>query len=159
MLVYFFLINHVRLSRFNNNTRLGAQWRSTAVGLIPGFLIIATLASGNEIEAVLGAGWLWLWLALQIRQWWVPYLFGQTALHRDFRWYVAGGYDKTIRLLPERVGRPSSDLQHLILQVLTLLAAMAVSVAAADQRRNFLFVCFAMGRFAARGGATGWGTS
>jgi hypothetical protein len=81
MLVYFFLINHVRLSRFNNITRLGTQWRSTAVGLIPGILIIATLASSNELKAVLGAGWLWLWFALQIRQWWVPYLLGQTALH------------------------------------------------------------------------------
>jgi hypothetical protein len=131
MLVYFFLVNHVRLPRFNNITRLGTQWRSTAVGLIPGMLIIATLDSSNGLEAVLGAGWLWLWFALQIRQWWVPYLFGQTALHRDFRWYVAGGYDKTIRLLPERVGRPSLDLQHLILQFLTLLAATAVSVAAA----------------------------
>ena len=130
MLVYFFLINHVPLSRFNNITRLGTQWRSTAVGLIPGILIIATLASSNELKAVLGVGWLWLWFALQIRQWWVPYLFGQTALHRDFRWYVAGGYDKTIRLLPERVGRPSPDLQHLILQILTLVAATAVSVAA-----------------------------
>ena len=130
MLVYFFLINHVRLSRFNNITRLGTQWRSTAVGLVPGMLIIATLASSKGLEVVLGAGWLWLWFALQIRQWWVPYLFGQTALHRDFRWYVAGGYDKTIRLLPERVGRPSPDLQHLILQFLTLLAATAVSAAA-----------------------------
>lgn len=130
MLVYFFLINHVRLSRFNNITRLGTQWRSTAVGLVPGMLIIATLASSKGLEVVLGAGWLWLWFAVQIRQWWVPYLFGQTVLHRDFRWYVAGGYDKTIRLLPERVGRPSPDLQHLILQFLTLLAATAVSAAA-----------------------------
>jgi len=130
MLVYFFLINHVRLYLFNNIIRLGAQWRSTAVGLIPGILVIATLASSKP-KAALGAGWLWLWLALQIRQWWVPYLFGQTALHRDFRWYVAGGYDKTIRLLPARVGRPSPDLQHLILQILTLLSATAVSVVAA----------------------------
>jgi hypothetical protein len=130
MLVYFFLINHVRLSRFNNITRLATQWRSTAVGLIPGILVIATLASSNKLESAIGAGWLWLWFALQIRQWWVPYLFGQTALHRDFRWYVAGGYHRTIGLLPERVGRPSPDVQHLILQILTLLAATAVSVAA-----------------------------
>jgi hypothetical protein len=130
MLVYFFLINHVRLSRFNNLTLPGTQWRSTAVGWIPGILVIATLASSNKLAAALGAGWLWLWFALQIRQWWVPYLFGQTALHRDFRWYAAGGYDKTSRFLPERVGRPSPDLQHLVLQILTLLAATAVSVAA-----------------------------
>jgi hypothetical protein len=130
MLVYFFVINHVRLSRFNNITRLGTQWRSTAVGLIPGILIIASLASSNKLKAAFGAGWLWLWFVLQIRQWWVPYLFGQTALHRDFLWYVAGGYDKTIRVLPERAGRPSPDLQHLILQILTLLTATAVSVVA-----------------------------
>jgi len=130
MLVYFFLINHLRLSPFNNITRLGTQWRSTVVGLIPGLLVIATLGSSNRLKTTLGAGWLWLWFALQIRQWWVPYLFGQTVLHRDFRWYVAGGYDKTSRLLPQRVGRPSPDLQHLILQILTLFSATAVSIVA-----------------------------
>ena len=66
MSVYFFLINHVRLSPFNNITRLGAQWRSTAVGVIPAILVIATLASRNKLNAALGAGWLWLWFGLQI---------------------------------------------------------------------------------------------
>jgi len=130
MLIYFFLINHVRLHRFNHLTGLGAQWRSTAVGLVPGTLVLACLASANQRGAALGGCWLWLWFALQIRQWWVPYLLGETALHRDFRWYVAGGYDRTIRLLPQRVGRPTPDLQHLLLQILTLLAATAVSLVA-----------------------------
>jgi hypothetical protein len=130
MLVYFALSNHVPLSRFNNLTRPGAQWRSTAVGLIPGALVLACLARGSELEVALGAGWLWLWLLLQIRQWWIPYLLGETVLHRDLRWYVAGGYDKTIRVLPQRVGRPSPDLQHLVLQMLTLLAATATTLAA-----------------------------
>jgi hypothetical protein len=75
MLVYFFLINHLRLSPFNNITRLGTQWRSTVVGLIPGLLVIATLGSSNRLKTTLGAGWLWLWFVLQILT-----LFSATAV-------------------------------------------------------------------------------
>ena len=134
MLVYFFAINHVRMYRFNNLAHLATQWRSTAVGLIPGLLVLAGLAAGNQIEVALGAGWLWLWLGLQVRQWWIPYLLGESSLHRDFRWYAAGGYEKTLKVLPERGGRPTPDLQHLLLQILTLLAATATTLAAMGNR-------------------------
>jgi hypothetical protein len=130
MLVYFILTNHVRLARLNHLTHVTSQWRSTLVGVLPGVLVLAGVASGGRTGAALGAGWLWLWFVLQVRQWWVPYLFGETALHRDFGWYAAGGYDKTIRILPAREGRPTPDLQHLILQSLTLCAAVATTLVA-----------------------------
>ena len=71
----------------------------------------------------------YVWLALQIRQWWIPYLFGPTALHRDFGWYFANGYDRTIKILPEIDDRLIPDAQHLVLQALSLIVAMAATVA------------------------------
>jgi hypothetical protein len=133
MLVYFTLVNHVPLAPFNNLTAAGAQWRSTAVGVIGGGLVLLALASGSQVAVVFAAGWLWLWFALQLRQWWVPYLFGATAVHRDFGWYSAGGYDRTVRAVPLRAGRPNPDLQHLLLQILTVLAASLTSLSAGQQ--------------------------
>jgi hypothetical protein len=55
---------------------------------------------------------------------WIPYLFGPTPLHWDFRWYVEHGYTETLRILPRRGARPTPDLQHMILQMLSLSAAV-----------------------------------
>jgi hypothetical protein len=71
----------------------------------------------------------YVWLALQIRQWWIPYLFGPTALHRDFGWYFANGCDRITKILPEIDDRPIPDAQHLVLQTLSLIVAMAATVA------------------------------
>ena len=130
MLLYFFLTHHVPLGCLNNltNPATQAQWRSTAAGVIPGVLVLACLEYGNRVAVVLGAVWLWLWFGLQVRQWWVPYLFGETALHGDFSWYRAGGYDRTARILPARGGRPTPDLQHMLLQALTLSAALVTTL-------------------------------
>lgn len=130
MLAYFLLTNHVRLGRLNNLSHPMAQWRSTAVGLLPGALVLAGVASGKRLAIVLGACWLWLWFALQVRQWWIPYLFGRTPFHRNFRWYAEGGYHRTLSLLPIKGERPRPDLQHLLLQILTLSAAVLTTLAA-----------------------------
>ena len=58
-----------------------------------------------------------LWLLLQIRQWWLPYLFGPTFLHENFAWYFQHGYAETIKVLAVAEGRPTPDLQHNVLQV------------------------------------------
>lgn len=130
MLLYFTLINHVALPPLNNLRAHGPQWRSTLVGVLPGVLVLVALARGSELAVLLAASWLWVWLALQIRQWWVPYLFGSTALHRDLGWYAAGGYDRTARVLPRAAHRPAPDLQHLVLEALSLLAAVATTLTA-----------------------------
>jgi hypothetical protein len=78
---------------------------------------------------VVGTVHSYVWLALQIRQWWIPYLFGPTHLHRDFQWYVAQGYDRTIKILPAVEDRPAPDAQHLVLQALSLVVAIAATVA------------------------------
>ena len=71
-----------------------------------------------------GAVWTIIWFLLQVRQWWLPYLCGPTPFHRGFGWYVAHGYTETLRILPRRGARPTPDLQHMTLQMLSLVAAV-----------------------------------
>jgi hypothetical protein len=82
--------------------------------------LVAQIALGSGVGAV----WTVVWFLLQLRQWWLPYLFGPTLLHSDFRWYVEHGYTETLRILPRRSTRPTPDLQHMTLQILSLSAAV-----------------------------------
>jgi hypothetical protein len=124
MLGYFAIDNHVPLYPWNNLTEAGPQWRSTLAGLLPGLLTIWALARGSLWGTVLGAGWTVVWLLLQLRQWWLPYVLGPTPLHHDFRWYWEGGYARTLQLLPPRGSRPVPDVEHLVLQLCSLAAAL-----------------------------------
>jgi hypothetical protein len=132
MLTYFALVNHVSLRPWNNLSATRPQLRSTMVGLVPALLVIIALLRGQGLT--LASVWLWVWLLLQIRQWWVPYWLGPTRLHKSFEWYSAGGYDHTLRFLHPPAGRPAPDWQHVVLQALTLLAAVAVTLQAAGSR-------------------------
>jgi hypothetical protein len=78
---------------------------------------------------LVGTVYAYVWLLLQIRQWWIPYLFGPTALHADFGWYYEHGYTETLKVLPPIGDRPIPDLQHMTLQLLSLVVVIAASVA------------------------------
>ncbi|MGZ3271901.1 MAG: hypothetical protein ACXU71_13130 [Croceibacterium sp.] len=114
MLAYFVVDNHVDLYPWNNLTT--SQLPSTLAALIPFGVYATAFALGVRWLMLVGTVHSYVWLALQIRQWWIPYLFGPTALHRDFGWYFANGYDRTIKILPEIDDRPIPDAQHLVLQ-------------------------------------------
>jgi hypothetical protein len=129
MMAYFAVVNHVSLRPWNSLSCGRAQLPSTSVGLIPAALVVLGLLYQRGLA--LAAGWLWVWLLLQLWQWWLPYFLGATPLHRDLRWYAAGGYDRTLCFLRRKVGRPTPDCQHVVLQALTLLAAVAVTLRAA----------------------------
>jgi hypothetical protein len=77
-----------------------------ARGRNPFGIYAAAFAVGHWWLMVIGAVHSYVWLALQLRQWWIPYLLGPTALHRDFEWYYAHGYDRTIKILPNVDNRP-----------------------------------------------------
>jgi hypothetical protein len=95
MLAYFVVDNHVDLYPWNNLTT--SQLPSTLAALIPFGVYATAFALGVRWLMLVGTVHSYVWLALQIRQWWIPYLFGPTALHRDFGWYFANGYDRTTR--------------------------------------------------------------
>lgn len=129
MLTYFIVTNHVDLSPWNNLGVAGPQLASTLSGVIP-FAIIATVfAIRIPWLMLVGMIYAWVWLLLQIQQWWIPYVFGETRLHRSFVWYVEGGYNETVSLLPEIAGRPVPDAQHLVLELLSLLVVITTTTA------------------------------
>jgi hypothetical protein len=92
---------------------------------------------------LVGTVYTYVWLLLQIRQWWIPYLLGPTALHRDLAWYYQHGYAETVKVLPPIGDRPTPDLQHLVLQLLSLLVVVAATIACyrswKDRNRSRLF--------------------
>jgi hypothetical protein len=129
MLVYFVVTNHVDLYPWNNLDAAGNQWPSTLVGLIPFSIYAVAFAVGIRWLMLVGMVHSYIWLALQIRQWWVPYLFGATPLHRDLSWYAAGGYTETLRILPLIGDRPAPDAQHLVLELISLGVVLVTTVA------------------------------
>jgi hypothetical protein len=124
MLIYFAVDNHVPLHPWNNLAQAGTQWPSTLAGWLPGLFTLWALWRRVRWAIGVGAVWTIIWFLLQVRQWWLPYLCGPTPLHRDFGWYVAHGYTETLRILPRRGARPTPDLQHMTLQMLSLIAAV-----------------------------------
>ena len=136
LLIYFIATNHVDLAPFNNLAAAGSQLPSTLIAVIPfGMVLLGLrLEKGRWIYA----GWIWsmVWLLLQIRQWWLPYLFGPTFLHENFAWYFQHGYAETIKLVPLIDRRPTPDLQHNILQVLSLGVVLTLWAKVRTQSRS-----------------------
>jgi hypothetical protein len=102
---------------------------STLVAAIPFGFYEAAFACGLRWMMIVGTVHSYVWLALQIRQWWIPYLFGSTWLHSDFEWYCAHGYDRTISILSRIGDRQVPDAQHLVLQTLSLFVVIATTAA------------------------------
>ncbi|ACZ40584.1 hypothetical protein [Sphaerobacter thermophilus] len=136
MLTYFAITNHVDLAPWNNLEAAGPQLASTLSGVIPFSIIALGFALRIPLLMLVGTVYSYVWLLLQIRQWWIPYLFGSTPLHRAFDWYTAHGYDQTVRFLPVIEGRPVPDAQHVVLELLSLLVVIVTTVAYVRLRRE-----------------------
>jgi hypothetical protein len=126
LLIYFILTNHVDLRPLNNLTAAGIQLPSTLMAVLPFSLVLFGLAQNRRAWIYLGWIWSMVWLALQIRQWWVPYFFGPTFIHENFAWYFQHGYTETLKILPIAQSRPTPDLQHNILQLLSLAVVLTL---------------------------------
>ena len=133
MLIYFIIDNHIDLYPWNN--LITPQLPSTLSAVIPFTVYAVGFALGIRGLMLVGTVHSYVWLALQIRQWWIPYLLGRTAVHREFDWYVAHGYDRTIRLLPRIADHPTPDAQHLVLQVLSIVVVICATGALVRSRR------------------------
>ena len=51
-----------------------------------------------------------------------------TPLHRDFSWYYEHGYTETLKALPPIGDHPVPDLQHIFLQLLSLVVAVTATI-------------------------------
>jgi hypothetical protein len=67
-----------------------------------------------------GAAYYFILFAVECATWWAPYFFGATQKWLDIYTRV---HSKTITILPRRGHNPAPNLEHLILMVLTLVAA------------------------------------
>lgn len=136
MLAYFVVTNHVPLYPWNNLDEAGSQWLSTLNALIPFGIYAAGFALGRHWPMLIGVVHSYIWVLLQIRQWWIPYLFGETPLHSSFGWYVEHGYDDTVSILPAIGSRPVPDAQHLVLELLSLVVVVTMTTAFVKHRRQ-----------------------
>ena len=136
LLIYFTVTNHIDLQPLNNLTAAGSQVPSTLMAVLPFSFVLLGLAQDRPRWVYLGWIWSMVWLALQVRQWWVPYFFGPTLLHENFAWYFQHGYTETLRILPVAVGRPTPDLQHNILQLLSLAVVLTLWTDVRERRRS-----------------------
>ena len=136
LLAYFIATNHIDLAPLNNLSAAGSQLPSTLMAVIPFGLVLLGLRLNKAWWIY--AGWIWsmLWLLLQIRQWWLPYLFGPTFLHENFAWYFQHGYTETIKVLAVAEGRPTPDLQHNVLQLISLGVVLTLWSKVRDQSRS-----------------------
>lgn len=99
-------------------------------GVIPFGLAALTIVLVPRVWLVLfWTGYAFVWLALQVFTWWIPYLFGGSAEH----W---SGYADTLSVLPTLDGRPGPDVQHLVLQVLSLAMAVMLTILTSRLWRN-----------------------
>lgn len=130
MLAWFVVTNHVDLFPLNDLSRQGDQLSSTLSGFIPfGLALLSVSVFPNVWLILFWTGYAYVWLALQSFTWWVPYLLGPPAEHRS-------EYANTIRILPAVDGRFGPDLQHLVLEVLSLAMAVALTVLTIHLLRN-----------------------
>lgn len=126
MLLYFSVTNHVDLYPLNNLAEAGSQWPSTLAGLIQFGLFVGLLLTKRRLAALTALVISAVWLALQFRQWYLPYLFNLGPTD----WFFDHGYSKTIKVLPPIDGHPvTPDLQHNILQLLSLVVLVTAVLA------------------------------
>lgn len=134
MVAYSIVTNHVNLYPWNN--LLESQLVNTLTSVVP--FTIYIMAFSLQIRWLMSIGvvhsFIWLWL--QLYQWWLPYLFGPTALHQDFSWYFENGYSETVRFLPSLGQRPTPDAQHVVLELLSVVMAVTMTVAYLKTRRS-----------------------
>lgn len=130
MMIYFIVDNHVSFFPWNNLAEAGDQLPSTLMGVVPFSFVLLALFYRSRTGTLIGVLWAFVWLVLQIRQWWLPYLWGPSILHADFSWYFSHGYTSTLRILPVFEGRPVPDLQHMVLQTLSMLNLIALILVA-----------------------------
>lgn len=130
MLTWFGITNHVALEPLNDLSHQGDQLASTLSGFIPFVLAgLTVLFIPNFWIVLFWTGYAFVWLTLQVFTWWVPYLFGDSAEQWD-------RYAGTVNVLPVLDGRIGPDVQHLVLEVLTLAMAVALTMLTVQLWRN-----------------------
>jgi hypothetical protein len=134
MILYFVTINHVDLYPWNN--LIVSQLTSTFAGVIPFSIYLIAFLKGIHWLMLIGVVHSYVWLGLQVRQWWIPYLFGPTPIHHDFGWYTDHGYGETLKFLPAVGNRPVPDAEHIVQQLLSLAVVITSTIAYMKMKKH-----------------------
>jgi hypothetical protein len=84
--------------------------------------------------------WIWLmwlglagygvWAALQIRSWWIPWIFGANQRALDNQRFLA----RTYKLFPSSTGHPAPDGMHFVLDLLLFSVVLTLAVGLLETR-------------------------
>jgi hypothetical protein len=93
---------------------------------------MALFATGVRLLAALSLLGYVVYLGVEVWTWWVPYLTG--ASPEWLEWHEQN-FSRTVTILPPLNGTPGPDLQHLMLQGITLITIIVSAVALAKMRK------------------------
>jgi hypothetical protein len=129
LLAYFTLMNHVYLYPFNNLAAAGPLLASSLVAWFQFIIFVGLLLTRRGWSVFVALVIAGVWLAMQIQQWYLPYVFGSGPTH----WFFERGYHATLKVLPPLAASPvTPDLQHNILQLLSFVVLVTAVFAFAE---------------------------
>lgn len=115
--IYFQVVEWIPLFPWNDLSRGNPQaGLDVAVGVVQAVLIAWT-ANGGTWGRRLAGGFYAVWLALQVWNWWIPYLFGAGQTGPEV---YARLFGNTHRFLPPIAERPAPDSNHVVLHILLM---------------------------------------
>ena len=135
--LYFQAIQWFRLGEWNNQPKFEPLWNRACAGTLSAVDLLVVLAFSLPCALYVLAwrrGWPWLmwccmagyggWLFLQIRTWWISYLFGASD---NWKAVYQRTFSHTTKILPSAGNHLAPDGMHLVLQLL-LLAVVVFAV-------------------------------
>jgi hypothetical protein len=86
--------------------------------------------------------WMWLmsvgfvgygvWTVLQIRSWWIPWIFGADQRAMNNQKFLG----RTLKLFPSSVGHPAPDAMHFVLDLLLFAVVLTIALGLLEMRRD-----------------------
>ncbi|HWA03471.1 MAG TPA: hypothetical protein VG819_08080 [Rhizomicrobium sp.] len=117
-----------------NNIRGGNGQESLDYILAGIFAVLVILLwRGGRIAALLALAFTALWGWLQISTWWIPYIQGASP---GWKKTYAHWFAECVQILPATPDRLPPDANHVVLQVLVLIAFVASAIAAVSAFRD-----------------------
>jgi len=74
------------------------------------------------------------WAVLQIRSWWIPWIFGADERALNNRTFL----QRTYKIFPSSIGHPAPDAMHFVLDVLLFSAVVTIALRLLKTRRGFV---------------------
>ena len=132
LLAYLQVIEWVEMFPWNDVRRgNGQEVLDVVIGVVMAAFILATWRRWR-LGIVLGLLFYVAWLVLQVQTFWVPYIFGASE-----RWarIHARNFSETVQWLPRWENHLPPDASHFVLQILLVVALIAVAWAACGKSK------------------------